>query len=131
VADYNLLAQYPKQAIVRDRNYSGLLAWAGYQMALPIPATRPEQAWVEQRLLAERIPTQIQTYVDRTMGNFMMSPNTQAAIRDYLSQWNDEALEEGLSADISTVLASFMPAFAAGEIPQEEVDNWYLDHGFS
>lgn len=131
MADYNLLAQYPKQVVVRDRNYSGLLAWAGYIMAQAVPGTKPPQDWVEQRILAERIPVQATLYVDRTIGHFLMDPTTQGNIRSYLSTWNDEAIEAALSDQISSVVSAFMPRFAAAEIPQTEVDQWYTDHGFA
>jgi hypothetical protein len=130
MADYLLMAQYPKAVVVRDRNYGGLIAWAAYITAQPIPATRPEQIWVEQYILAGRIPTQATVYVERTIGYFLQDPTTQTNIRQYLSQWNDESAEVALSDQISAVLSGFMPAFAAGEISQSEVDQWYLDHGF-
>jgi hypothetical protein len=130
MADYNLIAQYPKQAVVRDRNYSGLVAWSAYILAQPIPATKPDQPFVEQRLLAERIPPQTATYVERTIALFLMDPTTTTNIREYLSAWNDEATEAALSDQISSVVSAFMPAFAASEIPQAEIDQWYIDNGF-
>jgi hypothetical protein len=130
MADYNLLAQYPKQAIVRDRNYSGLLAYAGYVLALAIPTTKPPQDWVEQRIVAERIPSQTQVYVDRTIAYFLKDPTTQTNIRQYLNAWNDEATEAALSNQISSVVSAFMPAFCALEATQADVDTWYANNGF-
>jgi hypothetical protein len=130
MADYNLLAQYPKQAIVRDRNYSGLLAWAGYTLALAVPATKPDAAWVEQRIVAERIPSQTQVYVDRTIAYFLKDPTTQTNIRQYLNAWNDETTEAALSDQISSVVSAFMPGFCALEVTQADVDSWYAANGF-
>jgi hypothetical protein len=100
-------------------------------MALAVPATKPEVAFVQQRLLAERIPTQTDTYVSRTIGMFAQDPQVESSIRLLLSQYNDEATEEILSNETSAVVSGFMPTFAASEIPIEEVNRWYLDNGFA
>jgi hypothetical protein len=131
MVDFNLLAQYPKQATVRDRNYSGLLAYAGYVLAQPIPATKPPQGWVEQRIVAERIPGQPQVWVDKSIAWFLKDPTTQTNIRQYLNAWNDEATEAALSDQISSVVSAFMPAFSALEITQADVDAWYTTNGFA
>ena len=130
MADYKLIAQYPKAVVVRDRNSGGLIEWAGYTAALPIPTEKPPPEWVKERLVAEQIPLQTSIYVDRTMSFFQQDPQTQQNVRDLLSEWNDEAQEVSLSAQIQNVIGSFMPRFSDLEISSAQVEQWYTDNGF-
>ena len=131
MADYRLIAQYPKQQVVRDRNSGGLIEWAGYTASLPIPAGKPPPGWVKERLVAEQIPLQTSIYVDRTMSFFQQDPQTQDNVRDLMSEWNDEAQEVSLSAQIQSVIGSFMPRFADLEITDAQVQAWYDANGFA
>ena len=130
MADHRLMAQYPKQPGVRDRNLGGLVAWAGYVTAEPIPPTKPDAAWVRERIVAEQIPLQAAIYVDRTMHYFLQDPATEANLRDYLSEWNSEAAEATLSAEVQTVIGAFMPRFAAADVSDAQVQQWYDQNGF-
>ena len=123
-----LLAQYPKQAHVRDRNYSGLIAWSGSMKAQQVPE-EPEIDWVRQRIVADLIPAQPMIYVERTLGFFLQDPATVTNIREYLSAWNDEAAETSLSAQIAAVISAFMPRFAAAEIGAGQVAQWFQENG--
>ena len=131
MADYRLIAQYPKSAVCRDRNLGGLVEWAGYTAALPIPPEKPDEAWVRARVVAEQIPLQSSMYVDRTISYFMQDPQTQDNVRDYLSEWLDEAQETALSAQIQSVIGAFMPRFAAIDVSDAQVAQWYTDNGFA
>lgn len=130
MADDLLLAAYPKQQVVRDRNYSALIIWANGVSAQPIPEEKPPEDWVQQRLVAERIPTATDSYVSRTSSYFMQDPTTQTNIRQFLNAWNDEPTEVSLSAQNASIIAAFMPRFAATDATQAQVDQWYLDNGF-
>jgi hypothetical protein len=130
MADYRLIAQYPKAQVVRDRNLGGLIEYAAYTRALPIPTVKPDPAWVKQRIVAGQIALQAAVYVDRTMYFFMMDPATEASLRDLLSEWNDEAGEVALSAQIQNVVGSFMPTFSDLEVSDSQVQQWYIDNGF-
>lgn len=130
MADYNLEAQYPKQQVVRDRNLGGLVAWAAYTGTQPIPPTKPPEEWVQQRLVAERIPLNSALYVERTVNFFLMDPATKASLRELMSPWNDETQEIALSTEIQNVIGTFMPHFAALDIPDAAVQQWYVEHGF-
>ncbi len=123
-----LLAQYPKQPVVRDRNFAGLVAWAASRTAAAVPADPPLE-WVRERLVAERIPLQPANYVERTIAFFMQDPATVTNIREYLSPWNDEAAETSLSAQIGGVIAAFMPRFAMQDSTAAQLALWYRDHG--
>jgi hypothetical protein len=128
MADDLLLAQYPKQQTVRDRNYSALVIWADGITTEPLPPEKPDEEYVRQRLVAERIPTATDSYVTRTMSFMMQSDVTQTNIRQFLSAWNDEATEVSLSAQNAGIIADFMPRFAMTDVTQPQVDQWYLDH---
>ena len=131
MADYQLQAQYLKQAIVRDRNLGGLVAWSAYVGSEAIPAEQPEPDWVRLRIVAEQIPAQAAIYVERTIAYFLQDPQTETNIRDYLSQWNDEAEETSLSAQVQAVIDTFMPRFAALDVSDAQVQDWYVRNGFS
>jgi hypothetical protein len=130
-SDYTLLAKYPQQAVVKERNYLGLINWASYTATLPIPGEKPDETWVKARIVAERIPAQPQNYMDRTMSYFLQDPATQTNIRQYLHPFNDEATETSLAAQIEGVIGAFMPRFADIDVTDEQKDKWLTDHGFT
>ena len=131
MADYQLNAQYGKQTVVRDRNLGGLVAWSAYVGTLPIPADKPPAEWVQQRLVAERIPLNAALYVDRTINFFLMDPSTTDNIRDLMSPWNSAAREVELSGQLQDVIGTFMPRFAELDTTQAQVDAWYVQFGFA
>jgi hypothetical protein len=130
MADDLLLAQYPKQQTVRDRNFSALVIWSNAIAAQPIPPDKPPPDVVRQRIVAERIPIQTDIYVTRTMSYFMQDGTTQVNIRQFLSQWNDDATEVSLSAQLASVIAAFMPRFALTDISDADVEAWFTANGF-
>jgi hypothetical protein len=130
MSDYALLAQYPKQPVVRDRNLGGLLAWAAYTTAEAIPPTKPPEDWVRLRIVGEQLPLNSAIYVDRTMHYFLQDPATIANVRLYMGQWNDDVQEGTLSDEVQTVIGAFMPRFAASDVTAAQVQQWYADHGF-
>jgi hypothetical protein len=131
MADDLLLANYPRQAVVRDRNASALLAWAAYETAQAIPPTKPDEEFVRERLVGERIPLQTANYVERTLSFFQQDPTVQTNIRQFLSQWNDEATEVQLSAQNNSIITAFMPRFAAADVSDADVQAWYTANGFA
>jgi hypothetical protein len=130
MADDLLLAQYPKQQVVRDRNSSGLLDWAAGVVAEPIPPDKPDEDWVRKRLVAERIPIQPDNYVQRTLAFFQQHEIVQVNIRQFLSQWNDEATEVSLSAQNAAIISDFIARFAAVDVSDADVAAWYEANGF-
>lgn len=131
MADYLLLAQYPKQAHVRDRNLAGLIAWSASVKAQPIPSAEPAEDWVRLRLVAERIPLAPASYVEKTIAFFLADPATATNIREYLSPWNSNDTETSLSAQIGAVISGFMPGFAALDVATGEIEDWYRANGFA
>jgi hypothetical protein len=131
MADYRLMAQYPKQPCVRDRNLGGLVAWAGYVTAEAIPSEKPDEEWVRERIVAEAIPMNPNVYVDSTMSYFLQDPQTETNVRDYLSEWNSESQEAALCDQVQSVIGTFMPRFAAANVSDAQVQAWYDTHGFT
>ena len=131
MADDLLLAQYPKQQTVRDRNFSALIGWSITIISATIPTTKPDEEWVRERLVAERIPVQTANYVDRTMSYFMQDDVAQTNIRQFLNPWNDEATEVSLSAQNELIIDRFMPRFAKTDVSDEQVQAWYDANGFA
>lgn len=126
--DFLLAADYARSAVVRDRNGSGLLAWAEYIMALAIPAD-PSDQWISERIVAERVPLQLDNYTTLTMSYFRGSPNTSAHYRDYLATYNSESEEETLAAEISAVASAVMPIFAKTQVTAEDIAAWKAANG--
>jgi hypothetical protein len=129
--DSRIMAQYPKQNVVRSRNYVGLNNWAAYQSALPIPTAKPDVAFVKNQITAGKIPQQTNEFVNLTISYYMQDPATQANITKYLNEFNDEATETALFSEVEAVTNAFMPRFTDAYVTMPEVDRWYNDHGFS
>jgi hypothetical protein len=127
---YNLYAQFPRQQICRDRQYSALLRWAAYYGALPPPTEKPPEADVEARITAAKVTLNTDFYVTMTLPMTVGQPNVQTDIRKHLNSFNDDATETTLDAQLDTVLGVIMPKFAHVHITQAEIDNWYLENGF-
>jgi len=130
MADNILLSQYLMESVVKRRNSVGLIEWAGSVTAQSIPTTKPDTAWVQQRLVAERIPQQPDGYTQRTLAYFLQDPTTQTNIREYLNSFNDDATEVALGAQINSVITAFMPRFAASDVTDQQVQQWYDSNGF-
>lgn len=126
-ADNTLLAKYVKEQVVKDRNYVGLNNWAAYTSTLPIDA--PTDPWIKARIVAERFPAQPDSYVLRTLSYFLQDPATQTNIRQYLSAFNDEAQETALSAQVESVIGTFMPRFADIDVSDSQMEQWKTEHG--
>jgi hypothetical protein len=126
--DNILLSNYLTQTVVRQRNAVGLNAWASSFTAEAFPPF-PDDPWVEQRIVAEQIPQALDNYVSRTLAYFLQDPATVTNILQYLNQWNDEATEVSLSSQIDSVIAGFMPRFAASTVSKDQVANWYTQNG--
>jgi hypothetical protein len=130
-ADYRLFSMYPASAICKRRNWCALSSWAGFITSNPIPNPPPDEQWVKERITGERIPLLTNHYIDSTLSYYMQDGQTQAAVRDLLSEYNDTATEESLAAMIEDVTALFMPRFCASTVTKDQVDAWMLDHSFT
>jgi len=129
-ADNILLSQYLTQQVVRQRNSVGLIEWAGTVTAEAIPTTKPNEAWVKQRIVAERIPQSPDNYTQRTLAYFLQDSTTTTNIRQYLNAFNDDPTEVALAAQVNTVIVDFMPRFAATDVTDQQVQQWYDSNGF-
>lgn len=127
---YTLYAQFPRQLVCRDRQYSGLLRWAAYRTALPIPSTKPDEDFVTQRIVAERIPANPDMYVTQTMAYVISTPDIQINVRQHLSAFNDDTVEASMDAQVDSALAATMPAYCRTQVSQQQIDEWYKDNGF-
>ena len=125
MADDVLIAQYPKQAVVRDRNFSALVAWAASMTAQPTPVD-PDDEWVRLRVVAERIPQGAAGYVERTMAFFIQDPTTVVNIREFLNPWNSPTVEDSLSHQNAAIIEAFMPRFSVIDVPPPQVEAWRL-----
>lgn len=129
---YNLYAQFPKQQICRDRQYSALLRWSAFIGAstLPVPPEQPAEQDVKNRILATRIPPNIELYVGQTMSLTIADPSIQTNIRQHLSAFNNEATEASMDAQVDAALSAAMPKYADAIITQAEVDRWLQENGY-
>lgn len=126
-------AQFPRQQCCLDRTYSRVLAWAAYISAQSLPPdheTAPEIAFVQQRIVAERMPLNATQYTQMVAPYLMEVPNITDKVRDHLNAWNSEASETTLATDIDTSLATVMPKFADAIVSDQEVANWCDSNGY-
>lgn len=126
-----LLAQYRKQMVVADRNSSALLRWASYTSGLDIPSSKPSEDFVRTRLVSERVPEQIDSYVQRTLSYFLQDPNTVSNINAFLNAFNTEAVEEQLANFNDAIINGFISRFAASDVSEQQVQDWYTANGFA
>jgi hypothetical protein len=131
---YTLIAQYPRQAVCRDRQYTGLLRWAAYVVALPVPvppAAAPDEDWIKQRIVAGRVSINPLVYVEQTISGVASTPDVQTNIRQHLHAFNDEGVEAAMDAQVDGALAVVMPAFCRASVTEGEVQAWLNDNGFA
>lgn len=127
---YTLIAQFPRQQICRDRQYSGLLRWSAYILALEIPTEKPTEQWVKERITAGRVTVNADMYVAQTISGVASVPDIQTNIRQHLSAFNDETTEASMDLQVDGALSATMPHFCAGAVTDAEVSRWYEDNGF-
>jgi hypothetical protein len=128
---YNVYAEFPRQKVCRDRQNLGLTRWAAYILAQAIPATKPDEAFVEQRIIASRIYDQTENYVNLTIQYTLADPAIQTNVRQHLSAYNDESTEVSMDAQVDGAIGTYMPGFCRGKVSQQEIDNWYVENGFT
>ena len=130
---YNLFAQFPRQQICRDRQYSGLLRWSAFIGAgtLPTPPEQPSEQVVKNRIVAERIPPAVDSYVNSTISLTIADPGIQTNIRQHLNGFNDEGTEASMDAQVDAALGAAMPRYANAVITQAEVDRWLTENGYT
>ena len=128
---YTLYAQFPNSMVCRQRQYAGLLRWSAYEMALPIPATKPDEEFVRQRIVAERIPVNADVHVQQTMSYVLATPDIQTNIRQHLSQYNDDGVEAAMDLQVDAALSATLPAYCRTQVNQQQIDDWYANNGFA
>jgi len=126
------IAAFPRSQVCLDRTYSQLLSWASYITAQPLPPTdtAPEIAFVQQRILAERVPIYANTYQNQVAPYLLEIPNITQDIRNHLNAYNDEAMEQTISGEMQSSMAVVMPKYAAATVSNQEVANWCEKNGY-
>jgi hypothetical protein len=127
---YDLLAAFPTQDITKKRQYGGLLRWAKPKALETLPTEKPAEQWVRERMVAERIPQQINNYVDWTMSYTAMDTQIATNMRNHLNAYNTTGMETQLDAEVDAALNLYLPLFCTGHISESMVTQWYIDHGF-
>ena len=128
---YTLYAEFPQSVTCRKRQYSGLLRWSAYIKAGAFPTDKPTETWVEQWLVAERIPINAEVHVQQTMSYMVASPDIQTNMRQHLNPYNDETTEASMDAQVDTAISTSMPAYCHTQVSQQQIDQWYADNGFT
>lgn len=126
-----LIGQYPKQQVVRDRNGAALLRWAAYISAQAIPTNKPDEEWVRNRIMADRMPEQIDSYVQRTLSYFLQDPGTIENINAFLNSFNTADIEDQLSNANDAIINGFSARFGMSDVSDDQVQQWYADNGFA
>jgi len=126
-----LLAKYPQQAHVRERNLVALLSWAAARTKEAAPTADTPDAAIRLRIFAERILSQVDLYVQRTMAYCLQDQRTLNNIRQYLNPFNDDATEDSLAVELAAIISDFAPALAEIEVPDAQVAAWKTDRGLT
>lgn len=127
---YNLIAQYPRQQICRDRQYSALLRWSSYILATPLPVEKPDENAAKQYIIASKIPASPDAYVSQTISGVAAVPDIQTNIRQHLNGFNDDTVEASMDLQVDAALAVVMPRFCATAVTDMELQQWYSDNGW-
>src|SRR5262245_25686879 len=128
---FNYIAEFPRQEICKKRQYGALIKWSAYITAQPIPTEKPAKDWVEQRIVAEKIPAQPDNFVSQTLGFTVRDPAVVNNIYQHLNPFNDPAVEPTVDGQVEAAVSAQMRAFCASLITQGLVDQWYIEHGFT
>jgi hypothetical protein len=121
--DNTLVAKYLQRGIVRQRNSVTLAQWGDYTSTLAIPS--PASAdWIRQRIVAETIPLQLDSYTTQTITYFMQDPATVSNILEFISEDNDSTTEETLSTTNTSICGTFMSRFAASTVTEAQIEAW-------
>jgi hypothetical protein len=127
---YTLIAQFPRQQVCRDRQYTGLLRWSAGWLNLALPTEKPPEDFVRQRIIAGRVATNPDVYVGQTINAVASRQDIQTNIREHLNAFNSEAVEAAMDAQLDTALGNIMPTYCAGVVSDQEVENWYAQNGY-
>jgi hypothetical protein len=121
--DNTLVAKYLQRGVVRQRNSVTLTEWAASiaAQAIPSPLTT---AWVRQRVVAETIPLQLDSFTTQTMAFFMQDPGTISNILQFISEDNDSDTEGTLTTSNGSICSTFMPRFALTTVTDQQVADW-------
>lgn len=124
---YDLYAQFPKQQISKDRQYSALLRWAAFidNAGPPDPVT---DAWIEQKIIAERVPQSPDQHVLLTMPYMIQIPDIQTNIREHMHPFATDGAKVSLDAQVDSALAVVMPKFCTARVTQQEIDQWRAEN---
>lgn len=124
------LAMYPTLPWVRQRNATTLAKWAkDYRGYFQPGGNKPSPEDARRFIIADRIPQQMDSYVQRTLWFFA----ADSAVRDtpaFFSQVNTPEIEADLDQKNYGILQAFMDQFALTDVTDQQVTNWYIQHGF-
>jgi hypothetical protein len=109
--------------VVRQRNATTIQKWSAYASAEAIPAT-PDDAWIRLRVLAEGIPMSIDMYTQQTLTYFAQDPGTQTNILQFISEDNDDSIEDTLATTNDSIISGFAQRWADAVINDQQVANW-------
>jgi hypothetical protein len=121
--DNPTISKYLTRSIVRQRNSVTLAQWSGFYVALAIPSPASD-SWVQQRVVAENIPLNLDQFTQQTMGYFLQDPNTLTDILEFISEDNSTDIEGTLSTENSGICSTFMPRFAAATVTPQQITDW-------
>ena len=133
ITDPKLVDGYYKVPMVKTRNRNAFIGFSGYWGNFtydPPPAAPPSDENIRYIIISGRIPTNVDNYVNQTMVYFLQDPGTGDNIRQLLSEYNPDTDETALGAGVRAVLDAFAPRWLQAEIPDSQVDQWLVDHGF-
>lgn len=125
-----LVVEYGNQQIVKDRTKSALLYWSGYVSGITIPTEKPEESWVRQRILADRIARTPDNYIQPVMGYYIQDANIQTNMRDLMDGFPTDTEETTYAGFMELATSAQMSRFAETEVTDQQVQDWYNENGF-
>lgn len=122
-----IVSRYLGRAVVRQRNSVTLAQWSASTVALPTP-TPASDDFVRQQVVAQSIPSNLDTFTTQTIGYFLQDPATVADILQFISEDNDDTVEDNLSTVNAAICATFMPRFAQSTVTPQQITDWRTEN---
>ena len=130
-ADFELIPLYGQQPVVRNRTSAAMNFWAGSVLLAEIPEEKPDEDWVRDRILADRVTRNPNNYLDPAMSYYTQQDVIQSTMRDLMDGFPTQAERDTFTNSIMVpTTPKVMKAIAAYDVLQSAIDQWYLDNGF-
>lgn len=121
--DNTLISKYLNRGVVQQRNGVTLVQWSGYVSTEPIPSPASDD-WVRTRIVAETIPSTLNTVVQNTLSYFLQDSAVSNNVQPWISEDNDTAAEQTLATTNQSIAGAFIQRYANATVSDQQVSDW-------